>query len=98
MNSSEPWFQVQVNGMNDKKELKPAIFSKVMELSRPEPAGICLNMIVKNEKAVLERLFQSVAPVIDYFVIVDTGSTQGTPDFILELAQRIDLKRNHRVY
>jgi len=44
--------------------------------------GICLNMIVKNEVKVLDRLFRSVQDYIDYYVIVDTGSSDGTPDFI----------------
>jgi len=41
-------------------------------------------MIVRNETAVLERLFKSVVPYIDYYVIVDTGSTDGTQAFIRE--------------
>jgi SAM-dependent methyltransferase len=44
--------------------------------------GVCLNMIVKNETPVLERLFRSLRRVIDYYVIVDTGSDDGTPAFI----------------
>lgn len=44
--------------------------------------GICLNMIVKNETPVLDRLFRSLRGVIDYYVIVDTGSDDGTPEFI----------------
>ncbi len=44
--------------------------------------GICLNMIVKNETPVLDRLFRSLKEVIDYYVIVDTGSDDGTPEFI----------------
>jgi len=39
-------------------------------------------MIVKNETPVLDRLIESVKDVIDYYVIVDTGSTDGTPEFI----------------
>jgi tetratricopeptide (TPR) repeat protein len=39
---------------------------------------ICLNMIVKNEVRVLPRLFRSVKDYIDYYVIVDTGSTDDT--------------------
>jgi glycosyltransferase involved in cell wall biosynthesis len=39
-------------------------------------------MIVKNESHVIKRLMSSVAPVIDYWVIVDTGSTDGTQDII----------------
>lgn len=41
-------------------------------------------MIVKNETPVLGRLIDSVKEVIDYYVIVDTGSTDGTPEFIKE--------------
>lgn len=44
--------------------------------------GIGLNMIVKDETPVLARLFRSVASVIDHYVIVDTGSSDGTPEFI----------------
>ena len=44
--------------------------------------GICLNMIVKNETRVLGRLFRSLKGYIDYYVIVDTGSTDGTQEFI----------------
>jgi hypothetical protein len=45
----------------------------------PRPrTKICLNMIVKNEVAVLPRLFRSVKDYIDYYVIVDTGSTDDT--------------------
>lgn len=52
-----------------------------MESGKKMP-GICLNMIVKNETKVLGRLFRSVKDFIDYYVIVDTGSTDGTPEFI----------------
>ena len=46
-------------------------------MSRPR-TNICLSMIVKNEAAVLPRLFRSVKDYIDYYVIVDTGSTDDT--------------------
>lgn len=39
-------------------------------------------MIVKNESAVIERCLDSVLPLIDTWVIVDTGSTDGTQDLI----------------
>ena len=44
--------------------------------------SICLNMIVKNEIEVLPRLFFTLRDFIDYYVIVDTGSTDGTQEFI----------------
>ena len=50
-------------------------------MSRPR-TNICLNMIVKNEAPVLPRLFRSVKDYIDYYVIVDTGSTDDTIDLI----------------
>ncbi len=43
---------------------------------------LCLNMIVKNEMANLERCLVAVAPYIACWVIGDTGSTDGTQDFI----------------
>lgn len=43
---------------------------------------ICLNMIVKDEKSVITRCLESVLPIIDYWVICDTGSTDGTQQII----------------
>src|SRR6202040_3049018 len=43
---------------------------------------LCLNMIVKNEVANLERCLTAVADHIACWVIGDTGSTDGTQDFI----------------
>ncbi len=45
---------------------------------------ICLNMIVKNEAKVIRRSLSSVKRKIDYWVIVDTGSTDSTKEIILE--------------
>jgi glycosyltransferase involved in cell wall biosynthesis len=39
---------------------------------------ICLNMIVKDEDHVIRRCLDSVSAIIDTWVIVDTGSTDGT--------------------
>jgi glycosyltransferase involved in cell wall biosynthesis len=46
-------------------------------MTRPR-TNICLCMIVKNETKVLPRLFRSLKDYIDYYVIVDTGSTDDT--------------------
>lgn len=43
---------------------------------------ICLNMIVRNESHVISELLESVAPFITTWVIVDTGSDDGTQDLI----------------
>ena len=46
-------------------------------------------MIVKNEKAVITRCLASLKPIIDHWVIVDTGSTDGTQDVIREFMKDI---------
>lgn len=47
-------------------------------------ATVCLNMIVKNEAHVIRRCLASARPLIDHWVIVDTGSTDGTQQIIRE--------------
>ncbi|WP_243059098.1 glycosyltransferase [Nocardioides sp. SR21] len=41
-----------------------------------------LHMIVKDEAHVIERCLRSVLPLIDWWVISDTGSTDGTQDVV----------------
>ena len=48
-------------------------------------------MIVKNEAAHIERCLRSVAPVADEIVVVDTGSTDGTPEIIAGLGLNVKL-------
>lgn len=50
--------------------------------SNMKTTTICLNMIVKNESRVIERLLNSVAPLIDAYCICDTGSTDNTIQII----------------
>lgn len=50
---------------------------------------ICLNMIVKNEAHVLKRCLASVKGLIDTWVIVDTGSKDGTQELIVRELQDI---------
>lgn len=61
-------------------------------LSASEAEGkktVCLNMIVKDESHVITRCLASVKPLIDYWVIVDTGSTDKTQDIIKEYMKDI---------
>lgn len=50
---------------------------------------ICLNMIVKNEAKAIERCLASVKDKIDYWVIVDTGSTDQTQAIIKKFMKDI---------
>ena len=43
---------------------------------------LCLNMIVKNESKIIERLLSSVIGIIDTYCICDTGSTDNTIELI----------------
>ncbi len=43
---------------------------------------LCLNMIVKNESRIIERLLSSVDRFIDSYCICDTGSTDNTIEII----------------
>jgi len=47
-----------------------------------ERPAICLNMIVRNEAHIVGELLGVVAPFIASWVIVDTGSDDGTQDVI----------------
>jgi hypothetical protein len=42
------------------------------------PPSICLNMIVRDEAGVVAETIDSVAAHLDYWVVVDTGSTDDT--------------------
>ena len=50
--------------------------------------NVCLNMIVKNEAAVIARCLASVRPLIDSWAIVDTGSSDGTQEIVRDAARR----------
>jgi glycosyltransferase involved in cell wall biosynthesis len=53
------------------------------------PQNVCLNMIVKNEAKVIARCLESVKPFIQSWVIVDTGSTDGTQTIIRSVLEGI---------
>ena len=46
---------------------------------------LCLSMIVKNEAAAIGRCLASVMTLIDYWVIVDTGSEDSTKNIIKDV-------------
>lgn len=48
----------------------------------------CLNMIVRNESKVILRCLESTLPIIDYWIISDTGSTDGTQQLIKDFFKK----------
>src|ERR1700730_14062401 len=51
-------------------------------MSDPVTPRICLNMIVRNEAHIVREVLDAVARYITSWVIVDTGSEDGTQDVI----------------
>ena len=43
---------------------------------------VCLTMIVKDEAKIIGNMLNDIAKHVDYWVIVDTGSTDGTQDIV----------------
>jgi len=48
----------------------------------PNGPSICLNMIVRNEAHIVHEVLDAVAPYLSAWVIVDTGSDDGTQEII----------------
>lgn len=53
-----------------------------LKMDFKEKPTICLTMIVKNEESIIEDMLKQVSPFINYWVIVDTGSTDKTKEVI----------------
>jgi tetratricopeptide (TPR) repeat protein len=54
-------------------------------------ARICLNMIVRNEAAIIDRCLAAAAPYVDCYVICDTGSTDDTVERIRRFFEARDI-------
>lgn len=50
-------------------------------------AKICMISMFKNEANNIRRMLDSVAPYIDFWVLQDNGSTDGTPDVVFKWAE-----------
>ena len=62
-----------------------------MEIKNMKKPSLCLNMIVKNESKIIERLLTSVLSIIDTFCICDTGSTDNTIELIKNFSDKHNL-------
>jgi hypothetical protein len=73
----------------DQKNWFGSSFEALMKTAQPR---MCLNMIVRDEVRIVGRLLESVASHIDTFVILDTGSTDGTVELIQQWANRHNIR------
>ena len=55
----------------------------------PRPARLSVCLIVKDEILTLERCLSSVAGLADELIVVDTGSSDGTPELAERLGARV---------
>lgn len=56
---------------------------------RAPPGKLGLCMIVRNESKVIERCLKSVRPLLSYWTVVDTGSTDGTQALVRKALEGI---------
>lgn len=55
---------------------------------KQQKVKICFATMVKNESKIILNMLKSVAPYIDYWVIEDTGSTDGTQKIIRDFFEK----------
>src|SRR5713101_3708730 len=53
-----------------------------MSVERRGEPRVCLCMIVRNERFVIDRCLDAAAPLVDAISVCDTGSDDGTPGII----------------
>jgi glycosyltransferase involved in cell wall biosynthesis len=75
-----------------------SIFSEANQETDQPKQKICLNMIVKDESKVIRRCLDSVKELVDYWVIVDTGSQDGTQSIIKNHLKGIPGELHERVW
>jgi tetratricopeptide (TPR) repeat protein len=65
------------------------LFSFLLLFSAEAREKICLNMLVKDQADVIRPTLETAKQWIDYWVIIDLGSTDGTQKIILEQLKEI---------
>lgn len=75
---------VTVHGSAPPTPPKPPPLKKIDPTPRPTKQPIYgVSMIVRNEKKILPRLFASLKPFVTYYCICDTGSVDGTAEYVV---------------
>lgn len=59
---------------------------------------ISLCMIVRNEEAVLGRCLDSVADLVDEIILVDTGSTDNTKQWLRNMPPKFMIFRGATIF
>ena len=59
---------------------------------------VSLCMIVKDESQVIERCVRSVLPFIDSWTVVDTGSSDATPEIVKAVLSHLPGELHHRLW
>lgn len=84
--NNENKIQFQDNFNINYAQLESLSLNNLLNLPNlPKPkvgVSLCLNMIVRNESKIITRLLNSVLPIIDTYLICDTGSTDDTISII----------------
>jgi hypothetical protein len=84
----------QKDGVTDCVEFS-SVYQKC-ELDSEKKKTICLKMVVKNENNVLRCCLESVLSITDTWIIVDTGSKDGTQKTIKEFLEKIPSELHER--
>jgi len=73
----------------NRHQRRAAAAAAVRGTSAAAPSKICLNLIVRDEEAVIEGCIRSCLPVIDSWCIVDTGSVDRTMEIIRDVLKDV---------
>ena len=74
--------------MGQKKQKQKKKLEQQLETTKNKLPKMCLCMIVKNEAHIIKETLNNILKYIDYWVISDTGSTDGTQEIIKEFFEQ----------
>ena len=97
------WSYADYSACEEGNHLSPLATAAARRVGKEQTMALC--MIVRDEAAIVERCLAAVRPLIDAWVICDTGSTDGTQELIArtlegvpgELHARPGIDRHHQM-